>query len=114
MSNPPRGGCDGDSIGHRSNGTMHPRTGRLMGVEVTPILVALIGGLIMLYLQRIDARRKRDMEAFELKNTREHQANQCGLREIQASVNRVDGKVEQVADSLNEHINWHIETKEGV
>ena len=61
---------------------------------VTPIVVALIGGPLMLALKRFDS-----------KNTKEHSENYKVLR-------RIETKVDHIDDRLDDHIDYHL--KEGL
>lgn len=54
-----------------------------------PVVVALIGGPIMWYLQRFDRR-----------NTEQHGENQQVLT-------RIENKVERLDTRLDSHIEWH-------
>jgi hypothetical protein len=61
---------------------------------VTAIVVALIGGPLMLALKKFDAR-----------NTKEHSENYKVLR-------RIEDKVDHIDDRLDDHIDYHL--KEGL
>ncbi len=67
-------------------------------VWLTPILVALIGGPLMVFLKR-----------FEHKNSAQH-------GESLKVLERIEGKVDKVDNRLDEHILWHLDrprSKEG-
>jgi hypothetical protein len=61
---------------------------------ITPIVVALIGGPLMLALKRYDTR-----------NTKEHGENYKVLR-------RIEEKVDHIDDRLDDHVEYHL--KEGL
>ena len=61
---------------------------------ITPIVVALIGGPLMLALKRYDTR-----------NTRDHTENYKVL-------SRIETKVDHIDDRLDDHIDYHL--KEGL
>lgn len=61
---------------------------------ITPVVVALIGGPLMLALKRYDTR-----------NTKEHSENYKVLR-------RIEDKVEHIDDRLDDHVEYHL--KEGL
>lgn len=56
---------------------------------LVPILVALIGGPIMWFLNRFDRR-----------NTEQHGENQKVLT-------RIEGKIERLDKRVDDHISWH-------
>lgn len=60
---------------------------------LVPILVALIGGPIMWFLNRFDRR-----------NTEQHGENQKVLT-------RIEGKIERLDKRVDDHISWHAHDK---
>lgn len=60
---------------------------------LVPILVALIGGPIMWFLNRFDRR-----------NTQQHGENQKVLT-------RIEGKIERLDKRVDDHISWHAHDK---
>jgi hypothetical protein len=60
------------------------------------ILVALIGGPLMWFLTRFDAR-----------NTEQHAENQKMLTRIDSKVDRLDGKVDRLDRQIDSHLTWH-------
>ena len=60
---------------------------------VTPILVALIGGPLMLFLKKFDSR-----------NSEQHAQNLDVLE-------RIEGKVDKVDERLNDHVMWHLSSR---
>jgi len=60
------------------------------------ILVALIGGPLMWFLTRFDAR-----------NTTQHAENQQMLTRIDSKVDRLDGKVDRLDRQIDSHLTWH-------
>lgn len=57
---------------------------------IVPIVVALIGGPIMLFLRKFDQR-----------NSEQHGANMDVLQRIETKVERLDGR-------MDDHIEWHV------
>lgn len=57
---------------------------------IVPIVVALIGGPIMLFLRKFDQR-----------NSEQHGANMDVLQRIETKVERLDGR-------MDDHLEWHV------
>ena len=74
------------------------------GVWLSPIIVALIGGPLMLLIKILDRH-----------NTRQHSQNMDVLQSIKSSVEEVKNEVKEVKDDvkqldarLQHHIDWHM------
>jgi len=67
------------------------------GIWLSPIIVALIGGPLMLLVRMLDRH-----------NTRQHGQNMDVLTSIKASVEEVKNDVKQIDTRLERHIDWHM------
>lgn len=67
------------------------------GLWLSPIIVATIGGPLMLLIKMLDRH-----------NTRQHGQNMDVLQSIKSSVDEVKDDVKQLDSRLKNHIDWHM------
>lgn len=67
------------------------------GLWLSPIIVALIGGPLMVLIKMLDRH-----------NTRQHGQNMNVLKDIKTSVEEVKDHVKQLDSRLERHIDWHM------